>query len=277
MGGAEVGPRPDGHRPRRLRARTRPVWAAVTGSVLVASLASVALLPGPAGALRPLRASVTADAGSAPDGSVPAGATGSCAGFAARQALLEQDLSGRTTDLGTLTAKVTASTTLTTGDRSTLASDLADESSGIAALTAKAPGDTSCAEVGADSRTMVLSYRVYAVMTPQTDLVIVADRATSLARTLVADEPALQAAITAAAAAGRSVTVAEAAYADYTTRVQAATAALAGLSATLLAQDPAGYPANYSVFKSADTAEASARADLKVADTDLHEIVDPPG
>lgn len=267
--------RPTAPVPTRTRRRSPVGVAAVVAAVLGTTLGAVALLPGPAGALRPVRATAT----TALAGSAPAGGTAAttCAGFAADQTLLEQQLSNRTTTLGTLTGKVSASTTLSAADRSTLESDLADETTGIAALTAKVPGDTTCAELATDSRAMILSYRVYAVMTPQTDLVILADRINSLSATLAGDEPSLQAAIAAAGAQGKNVATAQAADADFNTRVAGAATAVAGLSSTLLAQNPAGFPASYSVFKNAYTSEATGRADLQAADTDLHVIAQTVG
>lgn len=192
--------------------------------------------------------------------------------FSMWQQTVEQDLTNRVNQLATLTDRVNSAQYLTSADRSTLQGLLAAETSGIEALVSKVPTDTTCVALRADAHSMVYNYRVYLVMTPQTDLTIVADTETAIASNFEGLEPSLQAAI-ASMPAGEPQTNAQAAYTDLVSQVSGAQSAVDGLSVTLLAQTPAGCPGNRPVFAGAKATETTARADLKAAENDVKQII----
>jgi hypothetical protein len=256
--------------PDRRFGRRRPERRVAAALVLAAAIAATAALP--AGALATRRTLASTASSSAAASPASKGGAAPCATIASAQSRLEQQLAQRTSTLTTLRAEVSTSSTLSGADRSTLLTDLADESSGIGALSAKAPTDTTCAQVAADAKTMVLTYRVWAVMAPQTDLVVDADRESAMATTLLGDEPGVAATIATAAARGKDVSAAQAADADLLNQVEAATVALPGLSVSLLSQTPAGFPGNLTVFKGALATETGVRGHLGAGDTDLHQI-----
>ena len=182
-------------------------------------------------------------------------------------------LKARVVRLERLTAQVGAARGVTSSDKAQLQSDLANELSGMQSLEQQVPGDTSCAELVANAETMVFEYRVYYVMTPQTDLVVVADTETATASNVVKWEPGIQAAIDYEAAHGKDVEKAQQALDDLKIQLDDALAALNGVSATVLAQTPAGYPGNHAVFVSARNSCATAFGDLGHARTDLATIL----
>jgi hypothetical protein len=192
---------------------------------------------------------------------------------AAAQQQLEASLQARVVELAKLSGNVGAASNLTASDRATLTATLSSTTTGINALVAKAPDDTTCLAVWTDARSMVQTYRVFAVVAPQTDLDIAADTADAVEATLVAQEPNIQAAITAAGKAGISTTAAQATFADLQTQVTDAQGLTGGIPATVLAQTPASYPGSTPVFVSARDGLQTAAGQLRQANADLVAIV----
>ncbi len=122
---------------------------------------------------------------------------------------------------------------------------------------------------------MIDDYRVYVVVTPQVHLTIATDvgeHAVAVANEKIA--PKLDAAIARAKENGKDVTKAQADDDAFKAAVAAAAADLDGLSATLLAQVPHGYPANHQTFLDARAKVADARAKLAEARTDARNVVE---
>jgi hypothetical protein len=186
---------------------------------------------------------------------------------------VESELSGRVTQLNALLTAVDQSNQLTASDRATLLNDISTvELPGITALQPQVQGAATCAQVRTFAATMVLSYRVYLVMTPQTHLTIAADDETAIESEFVALEPGIAGAIQRAQARGENVAAAMAADSDLVNQVAAASTATNGLSVQLLAQTPQGSPGNWSVFEAAGQATSRADQDLHAANTDAQEI-----
>ena len=220
---------------------------------------------------------------------VPAGAAGGAGGasgtgtashpactpatVATAQQQLEAALAGRVTVLGSLSGDVQAAAGLTAADRATLTTTLSTTTAGIGALVLKAPTDTTCVALRQDARSMVQSYRVYAVVAPQAHLAIAGDTADGVEATLAADEPAIQGAIATAGKEGINTAAAQASFADLQAQVTAAQGATGGVPATVLAQTPASYPGSSPVFVAARDGVRTAYGDLKTAAADLQAVV----
>ena len=194
--------------------------------------------------------------------------------FTQAQQQVEAALSSRVTQLNSLLSAVNSTTNhLTSGDQQTLQNDISSvELPGIEGLQSHVQQDTTCVELRSDAHSMVYTYRVYVVMTPQTHLSIVADNETYIEGMLVNLEPTLEAAIQNAKAHGKDVTAAQAAFNDLQGQVTSAQGATDGLSAQVLAQTPQGYPGNWQVFMAAHTGEANAHTDLHAAYLDAQQI-----
>ncbi len=217
----------------------------------------------------------SASAHSSTSGTGPASdPTCSSSTFAQAQQRVEADLSARVTQLGDLLAKVNdPSGHLAPSDEQALQNDLSNfELPGIQALQTQVQNDTTCAELRSAAHSMVDDYRVYLVMTPQTDLTIGADDETYVESRFVTLEPKFADAIAEAKADGKDVTAAENAFDDLENQVSAAQGDTNGLSTQLLAQTPHGYPGNWQVFVAAHSGELNARTDLHVADSDAQQI-----
>jgi hypothetical protein len=175
----------------------------------------------------------------------------------------------RVVRLERLTAQVGTSRYVTASDKAELESDLSNELAGMQSLEQQVAVDTTCAELVASAETMVFQYRVYYVMTPQTELAVVADTETAVASNIVRWEPGIQAAINYEASHGKDVAKAQQALDDLKVQLTDALASLEGVSSSVLAQTPAGYPGNHAVFVSSRNSCATAFGDLGHARSDL--------
>ncbi|HXQ62484.1 MAG TPA: hypothetical protein VN796_09130 [Acidimicrobiales bacterium] len=213
-----------------------------------------------------------------PAGGVPSAPRCTPSVVARVRQLVGTELSDRVTQLDTLTTRVNAAATLTAADRATLLGDLGQtELPGIRALQTSVESDATCLELRRDAHAMVYDYRVYLVMTPQTDLVVANDAAVHAGGDLADLEPVVSAAIERARSHGTDVTGAQTAMADYQTTVTAAQDLTSGQTTTLLAQTPADYPASHAVFVQARRNVTGAVSDLHAARADLARIIQGVG
>lgn len=194
--------------------------------------------------------------------------------FAAAQQKVETALADRVTQLNRLLSQVQSPNAhLTPSDQSALVDDISGtELPGIQALQPEVQQATTCAELRSYAHQMVYSYRVYLVMTPQAHETITADNESYVDSQLTSLDPTIEQAIAWARAHGRDVSGAEEAFTDFQNQCSAAGTAVSGLSSTLLAQTPAGYPGNATVFVTAHSQETAARNHLKTAFADLGQI-----
>ncbi len=191
----------------------------------------------------------------------------------AAKGYVEGLLEARVVRLQRLTRQVGTSRYVTATDKTQLESDLSNELAGMQSLEQQVRGDTTCSELLANAQTMVFTYRVYYVMTPQTELVVVADTETGITSNIGRWEPGIQAAIDYEAAHGKDVALAQQALDDLKVQLTDALGTLDGVSSTVLSQTPQGYPGNHAVFVDARNSCAAAFGDLGHARTDLGTIL----
>jgi hypothetical protein len=164
---------------------------------------------------------------------------------------------------------INSATDLSSSDKSALLGTQSSDASGLTSLDATIQADTTFSQAKTDCEKIVTDYRVYVVFGPQVHLVIAADKVGSLATKITTLASELQQKL----GSNTNPTV-QAALADLQKQVAAAQASVSGVSATVLAQTPSGYPGNKSVFTSALASVQSAIKDLKQARSDVETIRD---
>jgi len=193
--------------------------------------------------------------------------------FTAAQQKVEGELADRVTQLEDLAGRVNGSTTVTSGDKSALTDQITGtELPGIQALQTAVQGDTTCAQLRTDAHSMVYDYRVYLVMTPETDLVLATDTAGAVETQMANLESTISAAITKAQSESKDVSGAQSAFSDFEAQVSASQGLTNGQSATLLALTPQGCPGNVSTLQGARSNLQTVRQDLQAARADLGTI-----
>jgi hypothetical protein len=262
---------------RSLRLFTYPVLGALAAAVLGVPLATAASADVSASTSSTTSTSTptsTSIPAPVPTGASPSSPRCDPSLVTTVRQLVETELADRVTQLHTLTGRVNGAVTLAPTDKATLLGDLNQtELPGIETLGTKVPGDTTCLALRQDAHSMVYDYRVYLVMTPQTDLVIANDAVIHAEGVLSNLETTISGAIQRADTKGTNVAAVQAAFADYETNVTTAQGLTSGQSATVLAQSPPDYPASRAVFSQARSDVTDAAHDLRTARNDLTEIV----
>jgi hypothetical protein len=236
----------------------------------VGSTASTVPVTDPSGTSTTSLASGSSGASSSTSSGIPSSPQCTASRLAQAQQIVEGQLSARVTQLNVLIGRVKSSTKLTPSDRATLLTDLTStELPGIEGLQVNTRQATTCAELRQDAHDMVFDYRVYLVMTPQTDLVIVTDDVDHADATLAN----LEALIARALQGPRASGVDQAAWANYQSEVTAADGLTSGQSSTLLGLSPSEYPTTKPVLSEARSNVTQAVRDLRVARDDLSLII----
>jgi len=254
--------------------RHRHMRAGVVGALaLAATLAAAGSSPASADPASTSSTTATAS-GPATSGGPASAPLCTPAVFSSARSLVQTELANRVTQLNMLAGRVNGAAHLTASDRSTLLADVTQtELPGIEALQTKVSGDTTCIELLHDARTMVLGYRVYLLMTPQTDLVILNDALTHAEGVVNGLETRISGGIANAQRLGRDVSGAQSAFADYQTQVSTAQGLTSSQSSTLLALTPQGYPGSAAALVQARANLSNARDDLHAARADLSQII----
>lgn len=251
----------------RGRRLTAGALAGAAAGTVVAALA----LAGPATA-----ASATTNAGAASGGSTAPRCTDG--DVTAAQHQLETDLANRATALSRFAEQVSSAKHLSSGDASALQAIVTDEQTGIdgvgiEGLQQQVPSETTCSQLAATAKEMVVDFRVYALVARQVGITVHSSQALFAATTATNAEPRIEARIQKAAANGKDVSGAEQAYADLQSQLSSATQDLSGIDVgELLAQQPSDYPGDASMLKGDSTTMAQAGTALKAARTDLRTI-----
>jgi len=201
------------------------------------------------------------------------------AGLTSAQTLVQQYLSNRATQLQILATRISNTKSISASDASTLQGIVSNEqttldSGGIAGLETTVKSDTRCLQVISDARTMVVDFRVYAVVSPQVDLTAVASVEQAIITNATGLEPKIQSAITAAQQRGVDVSTAQNAYQGLTSEITNAQSEVSQVSiSSLIAQQPGNYPADAATIVGYHEDVVAAGADLRAAYEDAMTIV----
>jgi hypothetical protein len=190
--------------------------------------------------------------------------TAPSASFLAAQKALEVQLASRATQLGHLTADVTAASTLSASTSAVLQARLLTEETSINALIAKVPTDTTKAELNADRAAMLKDNRVYAVMSPQVFEMIEASVVAGQVTTMQGSESTLQSEV-ASIVGMPGYKNALNHYNNYVTRLANWSTKIVNVESIVLAQTPQGYPGNTQTFVTQNHRILDANIDLAYA------------
>jgi hypothetical protein len=142
---------------------------------------------------------------------------------------------------------------------------------GLEPKVAKAP---NCGALIADARTMVKDFWVYALVSPQVDLTAVASVESTIDAQLAALEPKIASAIDAAVQRGVDESAAQSAFSDLESKLAVAESSVSKVSiTTLLAQQPADFPADLPMIVGYHNDVAAAGSNLGDVSSDLRSIL----
>ena len=229
------------------------------------ALASTVLLP----------LSAFAQAGAAVDTSANVTATGASATVSATVTAkmqtaisrADQEITRRTSALTDLGARVTAMERVTASFKTSLATNIQNQLTALAALKTKIDADTDEATLKSDVQSITQSYRIYALVLPQSRIAAAADREVTIITMMNTLGSKLQARIQAQQTAGANVSTLLAALTDMSSKLtDANTQAQAAVSVTATLTPDNG---DATTMASNTAALKTGRSDIQAGQKDL--------
>jgi hypothetical protein len=152
---------------------------------------------------------------------------------------------------------------LTDAQKSSFTSQIQTEVSNLTTLKSKIDADTDIATLRIDVKSVIDSYRIYALYMPMINLIVAADRITDTAINFTAIATKIQTRLQQAQSAGKDVTALQASLTDMQSKITDATNQAQQVISAVTPLTPAGYPGNRTTLQ-------SARAMLKIGQSDLN-------
>jgi hypothetical protein len=193
--------------------------------------------------------------------------TASLTKFQQAQLALEHQIIARQVQLALLGTEVANAANVTTSDRSALTTIITNEQTALGTDATNAAAATTFAELNTVRQAVIGDERVYAVVTAQVNLVVVADNDTVTEGGYTALATELAPLVTELGSTHASTLLT-----DITSQVTAATSLTNGVSADALALTPAGYPGNKSQIKTWTYQLGQVSRDLGIAKRDVKDI-----
>ena len=151
--------------------------------------------------------------------------------------------------------------------KATVATEVSTEVSALTALKTKIDADTDLTVAKADEKAIFAPIRIYALIIPQYNVLVSADRVGSVADLLTTIGEKLQTRITAAQTAGKDVSAMQTALADMNVKIADAKSQASLATTTVINLKPDN--GDQTVAQSNKAALVSAKATIKTATSDL--------
>lgn len=189
----------------------------------------------------------------------------------------QQEITRRVEALSKMQNRVTDMKRLSESERSDFEAAITAQVNTLTELKTKIDADTSTTTLKEDVQSITKSYRIFALILPQTAIAAAVDRVESIVATATDISAKLATRISAANAAGHDTATMSASLTDMNAKIQdAKTQAGAALSATVSLQPDNGdktlMAANTAALKDAHAKIKAAETDLKAAKADAESI-----
>jgi hypothetical protein len=191
----------------------------------------------------------------------------------------DQEITRRINNLNTASARLNDMKNISASEKASLQAGISTEVGNLTGLKATIDADTDATKLKTDVQSITLDYRVYMLVLPQGRIAAAADRVATIVSQMQQLSTKLSARITAAQAAGKNVTAAQAAYTDMQAKIaDASTQSQAALTETQnLAPDQGNTTveaSNTAAIKDALAKLKTVQSDLKAARVDIKTIMD---
>ncbi len=199
--------------------------------------------------------------------SIGGSATISATAMTTAKSRADKEIDRRITALNALNTRVQAMTRVTSSFKAQLSTNIQSQISSLTTLKSKIDADTDSAALKTDIKSITTSYRIYALIMPQSHIAAAADRAVNIATMESALGAKLKVRVDAAAAAGSDTTALNALLADLASSTTAAVVqAQAAVTLTAALQPDNG---DKTLQQSNLKALQDAHKDLQAAQQDL--------
>jgi hypothetical protein len=185
----------------------------------------------------------------------------------------DAEISRRLTLLGTLNAKINATTKLTSSDKASLSAEVASEINGLTALKAKLDVETTVSAAVADAQSIVSDYRVFALIVPKISLIQAADDQQVVESKLIAFAAKLQTRLDSAKAKGKDTSSAQAQLDDLRAKVTASQAISLSVEAKVIVLQPTDYNSDHAILSGYRDQLKTAHSDNEAAFIDAKGVI----
>jgi hypothetical protein len=179
----------------------------------------------------------------------------------------DQEITRRITSLNALLTRISQMVKVSVSEKTGLNTEIQTQIKTLTTLKAKIDADTDLPTLKTDLQSITSSYRIYALVLPQTEILAAADRMGTIVDAMNVLGSKIQSAITSAQAGGGNVVIPSAAFSDYGVKVADATTQYqtAGNTVAILVPDNG----DTTVAQSNHQSLLNARADIKTGTQDL--------
>jgi hypothetical protein len=178
------------------------------------------------------------------------------------------EIDRRIASLAAASEKLAASTKLAAADKTALLKTVTDENTGLSALKDHLASDTTLETARADVASIVLDYRVYALLLPKVRMVSTVDRLEVVEAKLTDITAKLETNLAAAQVDAKTRTDLEASLAKIKSSLAAAKEKTGPLGDKILALTPTDYNADHAAVLGYRATLASARDDIRTASSE---------
>lgn len=182
------------------------------------------------------------------------------------------EINRRLASLNKLILKINTVIRLTADQKTTLIAQVQTEIDSLNLLLTKIKTDTSPADLAADKKSIVDTYRIFALFIPKMQVIISANRTLDVANNYKAISTKLAARIATAKTAGQDVTAAQADLDDANAKIADAITLANNAIITVTPLAPAGWPGNKTTLETARKMLALSHQDLARANNDFKKI-----
>jgi DNA repair exonuclease SbcCD ATPase subunit len=181
----------------------------------------------------------------------------------------DQEIDRRITAMKALIERINKVKRITEEQKTVLTAQLQTNIDNLTTLKAKIDADTDAATLKTDKQSIVDSYRIFAVVMPQVEVIAHADNILQMVESMNANTITLRAK---AEEKGKDLTTVQALIDDRQAKLDDATAQATKAISTVLPLTPGSYPGSKDTFMSARDMLKTARTDLQAAHTDMVKI-----
>lgn len=186
----------------------------------------------------------------------------------------DKEIARRIAGLNHLMDKINGMSKLTADQKAAFASEVNQNISDLNALKAKIDADTDLQTLKTDIKSIVDSYRIFALVMPQINILGTAERTIEVANKMSTFAGKLQVRITEAEQNGKDVAVLKLALADMQAKITDAQTQATNAEDAVMNLDPSGYPGNRTSLEQGWKDLKTAREDFGAASKDGKKIVE---
>lgn len=185
----------------------------------------------------------------------------------------DTEIAKRLTALNSLITKINAIKRLTADQKSSYTSDIQGNITSLTTLKTKIDADTDPTTLQSDVRSIIESYRIFAVYVPKIHLLTGANVAAEMVTSLTNLATKIQTRLTADQQADKDVATLQSELTDMQSKITEANNLIQTVNTTVITLTPAGYPGNNTVLQTAQQSLKTIKASLLTAKQDAQEII----